>query len=265
VTTTLLRIDRLQAGYGQSLALHDVTFTLTEPSATTLLGLNGAGKSTTGKSIAGLHRSRGTIEFRGEDISRWSARRRVRAGLVYVPEGRRIFSNLSVRENLLAGAYQVRHTEVAAQLAFVHEWVSWFRERADVKASVLSGGEQQLLTIGRALMAKPRLLILDEPSLGLSAPVIEHVVSLLHHLVHSGMSILLLEQNVLFASRLADTGHVLRLGRITDTIGVDVMHDLDRLRATVVGMVEQYATESDATAPVVPEDHPVPLAWRNQE
>jgi branched-chain amino acid transport system ATP-binding protein len=210
----------LDAGYGHVNVLEDVSLTVREREVVTLIGSNGAGKSTLLKTIAGvLKPSRGAIEFDGRDITALAPERAVAAGLALVPEGRRLFGPMSVRENLELGAYARRRSrafaeEFAEDLAVVHELFPVLSERSEQAAATLSGGEQQMLAMARALMSRPRLLLLDEPSLGLAPKVIAEIFAVLDRLRARGVTILLVEQDASVALRHADRGYVLRTGRV---------------------------------------------------
>lgn len=215
----LLSIDGLDAGYGHTPVLHDVSITVGRTETVALIGSNGAGKSTLLKAIVGLvPASGGTITFDGRPIARPRPERLVSAGVALVPEGRLLFGPLTVRENLELGAYRPRSGSRAAALAEgfarVHALFPVLAERSAQPAETLSGGEQQMLAIGRALMSQPRLLLLDEPSLGLAPRVIAEIFSALDALKRDGVTILLVEQDARLALKHADRGYVMRTGTI---------------------------------------------------
>ena len=209
----LLEDQGVNVRYGRNHAVKSVNLTLEEQEIVTVLGANGAGKSSLLKAIQGSEKSTGIVLFDGVDISGWSAPRRVNAGLVLVPEGRQIFVSLTVHENLQMGAY-CRSDYVGNELEAVYERFPNLAARRDMPASVLSGGEQQMLAISRALLAKPRLMMLDEPSLGLSPILVRQLFKLIKDLNEDGLTILLIEQNTHMALQSADRGYVLELGNV---------------------------------------------------
>ena len=212
---TLLQVSGISVGYGDASVLHDVTISVMAGEAVAIIGANGAGKTTMLRCISGLLRARtGSISFAGHDITRLRADRIVGEGLVHCPEGRAILRRMSVRENLELGAYRLRQGPMAEDLEKVYALFPRLRERQDQFGGSLSGGEQQMLAIGRAMMARPRLLMLDEPSLGLSPVMMQEVFKGLRELKKSGLSILLVEQNALAALRFSDRAYVLEHGRI---------------------------------------------------
>jgi branched-chain amino acid transport system ATP-binding protein len=212
----MLTLRSLQAGYGRVPVLKGISLHVREGEVVTLLGGNGAGKTTTLRTISGLLPARkGGIEFAGQDLTRIPAERIVTLGLALVPEGRRVFSSLSVTANLELGAYHRRDTgQVRRDLEEMRERFPILKERAHQAAGTLSGGEQQILAIGRALMARPRLLMLDEPSMGLAPRMVTQVYEILAELKAAGTTILLIEQNARAALKVADRGYVLETGRI---------------------------------------------------
>jgi branched-chain amino acid transport system ATP-binding protein len=212
----LLAVQDLETAYGGIVALRGISFTVEAGSVVALVGANGAGKSTTLNTISGLLAPRaGSVRFEGREIGGWRADRIASLGLVQVPEGRQVLAPLSVEENLLLGAYARRDREVHADLAAIYDRFPRLRERRDQFSGSLSGGEQQMLAIGRALMARPRLLMLDEPSLGLAPLIVAEVFRLIASLKSQGSTILLVEQNARKALAVADTAYVLEGGRIT--------------------------------------------------
>jgi branched-chain amino acid transport system ATP-binding protein len=211
----VLEVDGLRAGYGAIEVLHGVELGLERGEIVALLGSNGAGKSTLNNNISGLYRPfAGTVRFDGVEIAGLPSTTIVDMGLVQVPEGRRVFPNLSVRENLELGSYRRGRGHRARNLERVLTTFPRLRERMAQTAGTLSGGEQQMLAIGRGLMSEPRLLILDEPSLGLSPLLVEEMFTLIGALNREGLSILLVEQNVVQSLALADRAYVLENGRI---------------------------------------------------
>jgi branched-chain amino acid transport system ATP-binding protein len=211
----LLRIEGLVAGYGRVEVLRGIDLEVREGEIVALLGSNGAGKSTLNNVVCGLvPATRGRIEFDGRDLTNSHYREVVRAGLIQVPEGRRIFPNLEVRENLELGSFARGRERRAANLERVFATFPRLAERATQKAGTMSGGEQQMLAIGRALMAEPRLLILDEPSLGLSPRLVEEMFDLVGRLHAEGLSVLLVEQNVALSLAIAARAYVLENGAL---------------------------------------------------
>jgi branched-chain amino acid transport system ATP-binding protein len=213
---SLLEVQGIDAFYGNIHALRSVSLTVEDGEIVTLIGANGAGKSTTLNCISGLVRPRGgTIVFDGADLAHVPAHRIVERGVIQVPEGRRVFARLSVEENLKMGGYSV--TDKAAIRDGVdraYEMFPRLRERRGQTAGTLSGGEQQMLAMGRALMAKPRLLLLDEPSMGLAPTLVESIFATIERIHADGISILLVEQNAQMALNVAARGYVLQSGQI---------------------------------------------------
>ena len=212
----LLTVHELEAYYGRVCALHSVSLEVAEGSVAALLGANGAGKTTTLRVISGLLRpTRGSVEFDGKRIDGFGPDRLVRAGIVQVPEGRQIFADLTVRENLLLGGYARRDGGSARQESQrVFDYFPRLGERLRQRAGTLSGGEQQMLAIGRALMARPRLLLLDEPSLGLAPLLVKEIFRVIGDIRAAGTTVLLVEQNAHMALSVADHAYVLETGRV---------------------------------------------------
>ena len=212
----LLTVNELEAYYGRVCALHSVSLEVAEGSVAALLGANGAGKTTTLRVISGLLRpTRGSVEFDGKRIDGSNPDRLVRAGIVQVPEGRQIFADLTVRENLLLGRYARRDGGSARQESQrVFDYFPRLGERLQQRAGTLSGGEQQMLAIGRALMARPRLLLLDEPSLGLAPLLVKEIFRVIGDIRAAGTTVLLVEQNAHMALSVADHAYVLETGRV---------------------------------------------------
>jgi branched-chain amino acid transport system ATP-binding protein len=214
----LLDVSGLSARYGAVQALSTVSLTVAEGEVVTLIGSNGAGKSTTLRAICGLTpAASGTVTFDGEDITRLPAQEIVTRGIALSPEGRRCFARMTVRENLDLGAYRRSGPEVAMDLERVFTLFPRLKERAGQKAGTMSGGEQQMLAIGRALMAKPRLLLLDEPSLGIAPILVQRIYQTISEIHRSGVAILLVEQNARRALDAAGRGYVLETGRVVLT------------------------------------------------
>ena len=211
----MLEVRALRAGYGAIEVLRGVDLAVAAGEIVALLGSNGAGKSTLNNNVSGLYRPlAGTIRFDGKDIAGTPSMRIVEAGLIQVPEGRRVFPNLSVRENLELGSYRRGRAARANNLERVLSIFQRLKERLTQSAGTLSGGEQQMLAIGRGLMGEPRLLILDEPSLGLSPLLVEEMFALIGRLNRDGLAILLVEQNVVQSLAIAHRAYVLENGRI---------------------------------------------------
>ncbi|MCA0245528.1 MAG: ABC transporter ATP-binding protein [Proteobacteria bacterium] len=211
----MLEVSALRAGYGPIEVLRGIDLTVAAGEIVALLGSNGAGKSTLNNNISGLYRPfGGNIRFDGKDIAGTPSMQIVEAGLVQVPEGRRVFPNLTVRDNLELGSYRRGKPARAQNLERVLATFPRLRERLRQAAGTLSGGEQQMLAIGRGLMAEPRLLILDEPSLGLSPLLVEEMFALIGRLNAEGLAILLVEQNVMQSLTIAHRAYVLENGRI---------------------------------------------------
>jgi len=233
----LLEVERIHVYYGVIPALMDLSLTVDEGRVVALVGANGAGKSTTLKAIAGVLRPRsGRILFRDRDITRLGADRRVRMGIALVPEGRQIFSTLSVRENLLLGAYHRRDQEVKKDLEWIYSLFPILRERMHQVAGTMSGGEQQMLAFGRALMARPKLLLLDEPSLGLAPLVVREIYQVIERIRDASITIFLVEQNVNMAMHVANYMYVMEAGRLKmEGVPQEVMRDEDIKRAYLGG------------------------------
>ncbi len=232
----LLKVEDVNVYYGAIHAIKGVSFHVDEGEIVTLIGANGAGKSTTLKTVSGLLRSRtGSIAFAGRRIDGVSAHRLVERGLAQVPEGRRVFLQMTVEENLEMGAYTQPAANTAASLARVYEQFPRLRERRRQVAGTLSGGEQQMLAMGRALMSKPRLLMLDEPSMGLAPILVEQIFRIIRDLHRAGTTILLVEQNAQMALSVADRAYVLETGKITlSGTGDELIHS-DAVRKAYLG------------------------------
>ena len=216
--STMLKVENINVYYGAIHAVKDISFEVNEGEVVTLIGANGAGKSTTLQTISGLLHSRtGSIEFCGENIAGMPAYKLVGKGLAQVPEGRRIFLQMSVEENLDMGGYTRPNGELDDSIAQVYEQCPRLKERRKQIAGTLSGGEQQMLAMGRALMSKPKLLMLDEPSMGLAPILVEQIFEIIQSLHKAGTTILLVEQNAQMALSVADRGYVLETGKIVTT------------------------------------------------
>jgi branched-chain amino acid transport system ATP-binding protein len=211
----LLEVSEIQTYYGAIQALKGVSLTVEDGEVVTLIGANGAGKSTTLRSIAGLTPAReGQICFDGEDVTRVPAHEVVSRGIALSPEGRHCFPRMTVRENLDLGAYRRRGGSVDEDMERVFELFPRLKERERQKAGTMSGGEQQMLAIGRALMARPRLLMLDEPSMGIAPILVQRIYETIAEINRSGMAILLVEQNANYALDVSKRGYVLETGRV---------------------------------------------------
>ena len=224
--TPLLTVQNLHVRYGHVEALKGISFTVPPKGITAFIGANGAGKSTALQTISGLLKpARGTMSFENIDITQLAPHKIVRRGIVQVPEGRAILANLTVRENLVLGAY-TRRDNIAADLAKVTVLFPVLARHAESLAGNLSGGEQQMLAIARALMAKPRLLLLDEPSMGLAPIVVREIFKTLQTISEAGIAILLVEQNVRLALKIAQYAYVLETGRLVlSGTGEDLIHN----------------------------------------
>ena len=215
---TILKVDDINVYYGSIHAIKGISFQVEEGEVVTLIGANGAGKSTTLNTISGLLRSKtGSIEFLGKSLTGVPAHKIVAQGLALVPEGRRIFLQMSVQENLEMGAFTQKGGDIKGDLEKVYELFPRLKERLKQTAGTLSGGEQQMLAMGRALMSHPKLLMLDEPSMGLAPILVEQIFEIIENLHKAGTTILLVEQNAQAALSVADRGYVLETGKIVTT------------------------------------------------
>lgn len=233
----MLRVTDLQVSYGAIKALRGISFEVTEGEIITLIGSNGAGKTTTLHAISNIiKKSFGQIFFEGEDISAMPANTIVRKGLIQVPEGRRIFANLTVKENLEMGAFtRTDRSAIKRDLEKVFGLFPRLKERIKQYAGTLSGGEQQMLAMGRALMADPRLLLLDEPSMGLAPILVDEIFSIITEINKSGTTILLVEQNAYKALSIANRAYILETGVINKSgIAADLLHD-DSVKKAYLG------------------------------
>jgi branched-chain amino acid transport system ATP-binding protein len=231
----MLRVDHVHVTYGAITALHDVSFEVHNGEIVTLLGANGAGKSTTLRMLSGLVKSSaGRIEFDGADVTALPAHDFVARGLSHVPEGRRIFPVMTVTENLEMGAFK-KHGDVAADIDKMFGLFPILGKRRKQLGGTLSGGEQQMLAIARALMSHPKLLLLDEPSMGLAPMIVDEIFSIIKSIRQDGTTVLLVEQNASQALALADRGYVLENGVITISDSADVLLGDPRIRAAYLG------------------------------
>ncbi len=211
----MLALDDVHTYYGNIHALRGISLDVRQGEIVTLIGANGAGKTTTLKTISGLlHPRQGTVTFEGKDVSHVPAFKLVTSGIGHAPEGRRIFSRLTVLENLQMGGFTRKQSEITEDLERVYTLFPRLRERATQRGGTLSGGEQQMLAIGRALMGRPRVLLLDEPSLGLSPILVQQIFSIIKEINAQGTTILLVEQNALQALSIANRGYVLQTGHV---------------------------------------------------
>ncbi len=223
----MLNVNDINVYYGAIHAIKGVSFQVNDGEVVTLIGANGAGKSTILNTVCGLLRSRtGSVEFLGQDLAGIPAHKLVERGLAHVPEGRRIFQHMTVEENLEMGAYTQPRSSVDPNLERVFEQFPRLKERRRQVAGTLSGGEQQMLAMGRGLMSDPKLLMLDEPSMGLAPILVEQIFDIIKRLHQAGTTILLVEQNARMALSVADRGYVLETGKIVATgTGDDLLHD----------------------------------------
>ena len=214
----ILKVDNINVYYGSIHAIKGVSFEVNQGEIVTLIGANGAGKSTTLNTVAGLlHSKTGSITFLGENLGHLPCHKTVSKGLALVPEGRRVFLQMTVQENLEMGAYTKPGSGVEADLEHVYELFPRLKERMRQTAGTLPGGEQQMLAMGRALMSHPKLLMLDEPSMGLAPILVEQIFDIIRSLHKAGTTILLVEQNAQAALSVADRGYVLETGKVVTT------------------------------------------------
>ena len=234
----MLKVENIEVRYGGVPVIHDVSLEVHAGELISVVGANGSGKTTLLKTISGtLHPTKGSIEFENEDIGKSSTVDIVRRGITYVPEERRIFGPLSVEENLRLGAYILNDNEaIEKSIDYVYSLFPILKERGKQKGGTLSGGEQQMLAIGRGLMARPKLLMLDEPSLGLMPKLVDEMLEAVAKLKGEGITILLVEQNVREALELADRGYVLQTGRtIYDGRGQELL-ETDIIKKAFLGI-----------------------------
>ena len=237
----LLAVSNVETYYGPIMALRGVSFTVPAGAIVTILGANGAGKTTILKTVSGvMDPQKGSVTLEGRAIHGLDPDRVARLGLSHVPEGREVFPFLSVRENLRMGAYARRDTAAVAQdLEMVNEYFPVLASRADQRAGSLSGGEQQMLAIGRALMARPKVMLLDEPSLGLSPKLVKDIFDIIRRINRErGVTVLLVEQNANLALQTADYGYVLELGRIVMEDTCERLLQKDDIREFYLGLKE---------------------------
>ncbi|SDB72643.1 ABC transporter ATP-binding protein [Belnapia rosea] len=232
----LLEVKGLQAGYGQIHVLHGLDFIVEEGGVTALLGANGAGKTTTLRAICGMIRTEGDITLRGERITGRATEDIARRGLAHVPDGRGTFMELSVEENFRLGAYVRSDGEVRADFERMFEWFPRLKQRWRQQAGTLSGGEQQMLAIARALLLRPKLLLLDEPSFGLAPLIVQEIFGIMRRIRdESGVGILLVEQNANLALELADRAYLLETGRIVVSGPAAEIREDESIRRSYLG------------------------------
>jgi len=235
LTTPLLELQDVEARYGPIKALHGISLEVGENRIVAVLGANGAGKTTTLRTISNTVRRSGEIRFAGKSLSRRSPEAIVRMGVAHVPEGRGTFAELTVKENLRLGAY-TRRGSLRDDFDRVRTLFPWIGERADQQAGTLSGGEQQMLALARAIMARPRLLLLDEPSLGLAPLVISEIFRVVKELNEKeGTTVLVVEQNANIALQAADTAYVLEVGSVALSGASDVLREHESVRKSYLG------------------------------
>ncbi len=238
----LLTVSNLETYYGPIMAIRGVSFAVPAGAVVTILGANGAGKTTILKTVSGvMDPQKGTVVFDGREVQGLDPDKVMRLGLSHVPEGREVFPFLSVRENLSMGAYTRRDADgVARDLEIVHGYFPVLKERADQRAGALSGGEQQMLSISRALMARPKMMLLDEPSLGLSPKLVKEIFDIILRINREqGVAVLLVEQNANMALHLADYGYVLEVGRIVMEDTCARLREKEDIKEFYLGMKER--------------------------
>lgn len=233
----MLKLNNIKTKYGNITALKGVSITVNPGEIATIIGANGAGKTTTLNSISGIIKPfEGTIEFNGEDITNKTTEEIVSLGLIQSPEGRQIFPQLTVAENLILGAFTRKDKkEIAADLDYVHGLFPRLYERRKQLGGTLSGGEQQMLAIGRAMMGRPKLLLLDEPSLGLAPLFVKHIFEVILEINKQGTTILLVEQNAHMALSIANRGYVMETGIITEENDAKVLAQEDSIKKAYLG------------------------------
>ena len=231
----MLRVENLKVNYGGIEAVKDVSFDVPEKSIVTLIGANGAGKSTTLRCISGLKKqTSGKIFFEGEDIEKLDTTQRMKKGIVLVPEGRHVFPDMTVLENIKIGAY-LRKDDLSADIERMYKLFPRLKERHWQYAGTLSGGEQQMLALARALMSHPKLIMMDEPSLGLAPLVVKGIFDIIREINREGMTVLLIEQNANMALRAADKAYVLETGKVTmQGTGEELLAD-ESIKAAYLG------------------------------
>lgn len=236
-TPTVLKIRGLASHYGRIQVLHNINMDVLEGQLVSLVGANGAGKTTLLKTISGVHlASSGYINFRSHDLTTVSPERRVRAGICQVPEGRQVFGPMSIEDNLRLGAYSRPRDEISSGLEHLYNMFPILQEKRKLPAGTLSGGQQQMLAIARALMGRPKLLLLDEPSMGLAPLLMQEIFRIISNLKKQGTTILLVEQNAQAALSIADVGYVIETGRIIlSGTGTELLND-EQVKRAYLGM-----------------------------
>jgi len=234
----MLKVENLNAHYGKIHALRDINIYVNEGETVSIIGANGAGKTTLLRSIVGLHKqSTGSIKLFDEELLKvppWTIASR---NVVMVPEGRQVFPEMSVLENLEMGGYLIKSkAEVNSLIEMVYEWFPKLKIRAQQLAATLSGGEQQMLAMGRALMAKPKILLLDEPSMGLAPIIVDDIYAIIRRITETGTTILLVEQNALKALNVANRGYVLETGRVVMEDSAQALLNNDQVRQAYLGI-----------------------------
>lgn len=233
----MLSVEDVRSAYGRIEVLHGVTLHVDAGEIVTLIGANGAGKTTLMHAVSGVQPiTGGTIRFEGRPIQQLPAHARVAAGISQVPEGRQVFDPLSVQDNLRLGAWSRRSTDLRQDLAHVRQLFPMLEALWEAPAGTLSGGQQQMLAIGRALMARPRLLLLDEPSMGLAPKLVDHVLAVIRSLKDEGLTILLVEQNAGAALAIADRAYVLETGKVALSGKADDVRGDQRVREAYLGI-----------------------------
>ena len=233
--SALLELEEVEARYGPVQALHGITLEVAEGEIVAVLGANGAGKTTTLRAVSGTVRRPGRIAFAGKTL-RGGPEAVARSGIAHVPEGRGTFTELTVLENLRLGAYTRRERSLKADVDRIAEWFPWIHERTGQQAGTLSGGEQQMLAVARALMAKPRLLLLDEPSLGLAPMVVREIFRIVRELnEREGLTVLVVEQDARIALQTASRAYVLEVGRVAVSGTSDELQENESVRRSYLG------------------------------
>ena len=237
--SNILEVKNLHVSYGGIQAVKDISFSVPQGEVVTLIGANGAGKSSTLRSIVGLVKPQsGSIQFKGNELAGLPTDQIVAKGITLVPEGRRVFPDLTVLENLKIGAY-MRKDSLDEDLKWVHDLFPRLKERSWQLAGTLSGGEQQMLAIGRALMSRPELIMMDEPSLGLAPIIVKGVFDIIREINKQGVTILLVEQNANMALKAADVGYVMETGRITMTGSGAALLEDEAVKAAYLGKAKE--------------------------
>ena len=233
----LLELKNTSVSYGSIKALHGISFSVDEGEIVTLIGANGAGKTTTMKTIMGiLSPESGSVIYNGTDITQWSTKKRVQNGIVLSPEGRQIFPSFSVLTNLEMGGFLRKEEENQKTIETVYELFPILEKRKTQLAGTLSGGEQQMLAVGRALMSKPKLLLLDEPSMGLAPLLVKQILDLIQRIKAMGVTILLVEQNARAALRISDRAYVLQTGNVVLSGSASDLLNSDSVKKAYLGM-----------------------------